>query len=226
MELNFIVRPVDGKPDKTDVICLECNIVKRVDNQEANAFLNDKFLKYRTCVNCGAFRVKKDPEVNNGLSNKNSEEASLKDNSIEISTDESNKIVNEIRDKVINFKSNGLVVKEYEQVIYDIDYLLLEANSGASYEQYFRWASVEEISRIVSSLNIAGLEDVAKITAEAINAAFPLGIPVDDAEKCEKTQWKKKQEKIMEMLFFKLEESNGRITNRLAEYAKKNDKDA
>lgn len=105
------------------------------------------------------------------------------------------------------------------QLIYDIDYLVMQANSGASFEQYFRWASVDEIHRIVSALEEVGLIDIAELTEQAKRVAFPNGLPSTGEEKSGLTDWSEAQEQELRDLFPAFEEQNGRITNVLAAFA-------
>ena len=97
----------------------------------------------------------------------------------------------------------------------------VSANSGASFEQYFRWASVEEIGRVVPALRTVGLLDVAELTEKAIQVAFPKGIPSTDEEKADLTDWSEAQDERLRELFPAFEEQNGRITNVLAAFARK-----
>jgi hypothetical protein len=139
---------------------------------------------------------------------------------MEISTEENEAVVREICELVEKSGKDNKTIETYQQVVYDIDYLLLEANSGASFEQYFRWATIDEIKRIEAALNTVGLKDISKLTHQAIQIAFPNGMPKDNDEKDDLTDWSEDQEESLESLFETLEESNGRITNILAEYAK------
>jgi len=64
--------------------------------------------------------------------------------------------------------------------VYDLD---LEIGSGASFDQYFVWASPEQIQRIVSQLEYLELHEHARITQAAIDVAFPKGAPKSYSEK-------------------------------------------
>ena len=143
---------------------------------------------------------------------------------MEISTEENEAIVREICDKVAAARESNSPITPEHQLVYDVDYLLLEANSGASFEQYFRWASVEEIRRVVPALRKVGLTDVADLTEEAIQVAFPKGIPATDEEKSNLTDWSETQDEKLRELFPALEDQNGRITNVLAAFANKDAK--
>ena len=140
---------------------------------------------------------------------------------MELSTPENEEIVRAICEAVSADRESGKPIKPDHQLIYDVDYLLLEANSGASFEQYFRWASVEEIRRVVPALRTVGLPDVAELTEKAIQVAFPQGIPSTDEEKSDLTDWTEAQDEKLRELFPALEDQNGRITNVLAAFAGK-----
>jgi hypothetical protein len=140
---------------------------------------------------------------------------------MELSTPENEAIVRSICEAVSAARESGNPIEPDHQLIYDIDYLLMEANSGASFEQYFRWASVEEIARVVPALRTVGLLDVAELTGKAIQVAFPKGIPSTDEEKADLTDWSEAQDERLRELFPALEEHNGRITNVLAAFARK-----
>jgi hypothetical protein len=95
-----------------------------------------------------------------------------------------------------------------------------EVNSGASFEQYFRWASVEEVSRVVDRLESLGLPEVAQLTRTAIDVAFPDGLP-DSEEKNDPTDWTEDQEERLSALADQFAEFNGRIINVLAAFYRK-----
>jgi hypothetical protein len=50
--------------------------------------------------------------------------------------------------------------------------LLTEANSGASFEQYFRWASVDEMGRVKKALLAVDLGDIAQLYEQAFQVAL------------------------------------------------------
>lgn len=140
---------------------------------------------------------------------------------MEISTPENEAIVRGICEAVSAARESEKSIKPEHQLIYDIDYLLMETNSGASFEQYFRWASAEEIRRVVPALRTVGLIDVAELTEKALQVAFPKGIPSTDEEKADLTDWSEAQDERLRELFPAFEEQNGRITNVLAAFARK-----
>ena len=138
---------------------------------------------------------------------------------MEISTEENEAIVRRVCDSVAAAAEAMVMITPEQQNIYDVDYLVMEANSGASFEQYFRWASVDQISRIVHVLGVVGVEDIAELAKRAIDIAFPGGVPLDDETKSDLADWSEEQERGLETLFLELEEQNGRIINTLASYA-------
>lgn len=138
---------------------------------------------------------------------------------MEIGTHENESIVRAVCDRVLAATAADKPVSPSDQLIYDIDYLVMEANSGDSYEQYFRWATTEAIVRVVPALRGLGLDEVATLTEQAIAIAFPRGVPGDPSAKSEATNWSNEQEKTLHQLFKRMEEHNGRITNVLGRYA-------
>ena len=139
---------------------------------------------------------------------------------MKISTKENEALVRSICEVVERAKKTGKQVQSYQQTIYDIDYFLSEVNSGASFEQYFRWASVEEISRVQEALKIIGLKEISRLTQQAIKIAFPNGIPNNENEKNDLTYWSEEQEKSLDNLFKPFFDANEKITNSLAHYAR------
>ncbi len=111
-----------------------------------------------------------------------------------MATTKNEDLIRAICEEVIEAKDKNIEILPYKQTIYDVDYLFMEVNSGISFEQYFRWASVEEIKRIENSLNRVGLNDIAKLTKDAIDVAFPNGIPSSNIKKDELTYWTQEQE--------------------------------
>lgn len=138
---------------------------------------------------------------------------------MEMGTEENEAIVRGVCERVQAAAAAGEPIAARDQLIYDIDYLVMEANSGASYEQYFRWASPEEIGRVVAACRAVGLDEVAALTEQAIAVAFPDGIPSDPESMDDATDWSEAQEDQLQQLFGKLEDHNGRITNVLGRYA-------
>jgi len=140
---------------------------------------------------------------------------------MEQSTPENEASVRRVCELVTAPREGGGTVTTDQQIIYDVDYLLMETNSGASFEQYFRWASVDEITRVKEALLAVDLDDIAQLYERALQVAFPKGLPTTDAEKSDLTEWSEEQDHALRELFPAFEDQNGRITNVLAAYAKR-----
>src|SRR5688572_27700661 len=134
----------------------------------------------------------------------------------EQSTEENEKLVQEVYTAAMTRLHSGQTIEEPERMVWEIEGLLQEVNSGASYEQYFRWRPLSEISGIVDRLNALGLPEVATLTQRAIEVAFPRGMPKDDFEKDDLTDWSEAQETELNKLADQFTELNGRIENALA----------
>ena len=134
----------------------------------------------------------------------------------EQSTEENEKLVQEVYTNAMNRVHSDQILDEPDRMVWEIEGLMQEVNSGASYEQYFRWRPVSEISGIVARLNGLGLPEVAKLTQRAIDVAFPRGMPRTDEEKDHLTDWSEAQEKELNQLADQFTEHNGRIENVLA----------
>lgn len=134
----------------------------------------------------------------------------------ELSTEENEKLVQEVYSQAMNRVHSGQSLEERDRVVWEIEGLSQEVNSGASYEQYFRWRPVSEISTIVARLRKAGLPEVADLTQQAIQTAFPGGVPKTDEGKEDLTGWSEAQESELQQLADQFTEYNGRIGNVLA----------
>lgn len=139
----------------------------------------------------------------------------------EISTEENEKIVARIYEEAMTALHSSESITAAQRIVHDIEHMMQEVNSGASYEQYFRWASVDEIRSICKHLRTLGLDAVAQLTDLAIKVAFPRGMPSDEEEKSDATEWSSEQEEILSDLYKQLEEYNGHVTNVLGAYAKR-----
>lgn len=95
----------------------------------------------------------------------------------EMSTGENEALVSRVYTQALQDRDDGKTLAAPDLMVYHIEMLSQEVNSGASFEQYFRWASVEEISQVVGRLESLGLGDVAQIVRRAIEVAFPEGLP-------------------------------------------------
>jgi hypothetical protein len=70
----------------------------------------------------------------------------------------------------------------------------------------------------VPRLESLALPEVARIVTRAIEVAFPDGIPQDDEEKSNLTEWTGEQEERLGELATEFEQFNGRIINVLGAY--------
>lgn len=140
----------------------------------------------------------------------------------EMSTTENEELVSRVYTQALQDREDGRKLAPADLMVYHIEMLAQEVNSGASFEQYFRWASVEEIGEAASRLESLGLSDVAQIVLRAIKVAFPKGVPATDEEKRELTEWSEKQLELLGAAATDFEESNGRITNVLAAFYRQN----
>lgn len=138
----------------------------------------------------------------------------------EISTEENERIVSRVYEAAMNELHAGRPVSAAQRLIHDVEHMMQEVNSGASFEQYFRWATLDEIAQIRDHLRTVGLQDVSSLVSQAIGVAFPNGFPSTEEEKSDATDWTPAQEEALAGLFTRLEEENGRVTNVLGAYAK------
>lgn len=138
----------------------------------------------------------------------------------EMSTEENERIVSSVYEAAMRELHAGRPVSHPVKLIHDVEHMMQEANSGASFEQYFRWASVDELATIRDHLRILDLHDVLDLLSEAIAIAFPTGVPLTDEDKSRATEWSPEQEAELSRLFGRLEGQNGRITNTLGAYAR------
>ena len=140
----------------------------------------------------------------------------------EISTPENEQLVARVYEEAMGALNEGKRVSAPALVVHDVEHLMQEVNSGASFEQYFRWSSLDEIGRIREQLRVVGLSRILELTERAIQLAFPEGIPTTEEEKRNATEWTSEQEEGLASLFDDLEEQNGHVTNVLGEYARTN----
>ena len=139
----------------------------------------------------------------------------------EMSTTENEELVSRVYTQALQDRDDGRELAAADLMVYHIEMLSQEVNSGASFEQYFRWASVEQISEAAARLESLALSDVAKIVRHAIDVAFPNGLPATDEEKSDLTEWTEEQEELLSTAANEFEEFNGRIINVLAAFYRK-----
>jgi len=107
---------------------------------------------------------------------------------------------------------------EPERMVYEIEMLTQEVNSGASFEQYFRWASRDELLAVRERLHILGLGAVVEITQRAFAVAFPGGLPASDTAIEEAMRWTPDQLDQLRALATEFCACNGAITQALARF--------
>ena len=139
----------------------------------------------------------------------------------EMSTRENDELVSRVYTQALQDRQDGRELAAADLMVYHIEMLSQEVNSGASFEQYFRWASVAEIAEAPSRLESLGLSEVGEIVRRAIDVAFPGRLPATDEEKDPLTEWTQEQEEALRALAGEFEEFNGRIINVLAAYYRK-----
>jgi hypothetical protein len=136
----------------------------------------------------------------------------------EMASPENEDLISRVYAQALDDRREGRTLRDADLMVYHVEMLSQEVNSGASFEQYFRWASVQEISEAVPRLESLALPEVAAIVGRAIAVAFPDGVPQDDDAKSELTDWTGEQEERLGALAGEFEEFNGRILNVLAAY--------
>lgn len=104
------------------------------------------------------------------------------------------------------------------QLLYEVEMLSQEVISGASFEQYFRWASLDEIRQAPARLEEMGLPALARLVRSATAVAFPAGLPASEAEMDELTGWSPEQEAELALLANEFSECNGLLTDTLADW--------
>jgi hypothetical protein len=139
---------------------------------------------------------------------------------MEISTEENEKLVSEVYERSMESVHAGSAISDDENLVFQVELLSQEVNSGASFEQYFRWVGKGEVDQIVELLNKLGLSDVSGVVEKAINIAFPDGVPSNEDEYENCTEWSESQEEKLESFFEEFEQYNGVITNKLGAYIK------
>ncbi len=136
----------------------------------------------------------------------------------EMATSENEELISRAYTQALEDRLHGRKLDAADLMVYHVEMLSQEVNSGASFEQYFRWASCQEIAEATGRLQSLGLNEVADIVRRAIDVAFPNGVPTDEEQKDELTDWTEDQEQHLSALFDEFEAFNGRITNVLAAF--------
>lgn len=141
---------------------------------------------------------------------------------MELGTPESERIVGQIYSAALEAIRKKHPISEGQRLVYSIEHLSQEVNSGASFEQYFRWAHIGEIAAIVGRLERLALNEAAAITREAISVAYPDGLPPLPENEDALADWdgSAAQHQRLKELAEQFTDHNGVIMNRLADYAR------
>jgi len=141
---------------------------------------------------------------------------------MEISTDENEQLVSKVYEGAMRALHAGKEITEQEKFVYQVELLSQEVNSGASFEQYFGWVGKSEVDEILTYIERLDMPQIYPIVEEAIHSAFPNGVPGDEDEYEQCTDWSEEQETRLEELFEKFEAFNGAITHKLGQFIKAN----
>ena len=142
---------------------------------------------------------------------------------MEIGSEKNSARVNAVYVALISAANSGHWVSPQADLVCQVELLSQEVNSGASFEQYFRWVRVTDDSRILQYLDELGLPEVRGIVERALTTAFPEGIPQDDDAYDSCTDWSESQLRQLAELFGEFERYNGILTNRLGQFIANND---
>lgn len=118
--------------------------------------------------------------------------------------------------RALQERAEGLELSAADQLLYEVEMLCQEVNGGASFEQYFRWASLDEIARAPARLEELDLPALARLVRAATAIAFPAGMPASEAELDELTAWSAEQEAELALLADEFVDANGLLANTLA----------
>ena len=141
---------------------------------------------------------------------------------MEIATEENSELVSRVYTRVMEAVHAEKSITDNENFVFQIELLSQEVNSGASFEQYFRWVGKAEVDQILGHVQVLNLPPVYEIVKEAIAIAFPDGVPDDEEEYEECTDWSEEQEERLDELFQKFEVYNGVLINLLATFIRNN----
>ena len=137
---------------------------------------------------------------------------------MEIATDENADAVARAYTAAMASIDSGKPISDAARLIFNVEHMMQEANSGVSFADYFRWAELAELREVPGQLNSIDLPDVSDIVARALAAGFPDGLPASDEAKADAMEWTAEQEALLGQLFFELEVLNGRVMNVLGAY--------
>ncbi len=141
---------------------------------------------------------------------------------MEISTEDNEKRVSTVYERAMNAVHAGKEISDQEDFVYQLELLSQEVNSGASFEQYFRWVGKPELDEILDHVKQLDLPEIYSVVEQAIRVAFPNGVPDDEDEYEECTDWTEAQERQLASLFEEFEKYNGIIVNKLGRFIEAN----
>lgn len=137
---------------------------------------------------------------------------------MEYATEQDEQLISSVYTRVMDAVHATEAVTNDEELVFQVELLSQEVNSGASFEQYFRWVGFKELQQICGLLQQLGLTEVNDIVTQAISVAFPVAIPENDEQYEAATDWEDEQLELMEQLFEQFEQYNAVITTKLAEF--------
>ena len=120
--------------------------------------------------------------------------------------------------RALQDRAEGLELAPADQLLYEVEMLCQEVNSGASFEQYFRWASLDEVCRAPARLDELGLPAPARLVRTATAIAFPGGLPASEAEVDELTVWSPEQAAELALLADEFAGANALLCHTLASW--------
>ncbi|MEE9363956.1 MAG: hypothetical protein V3U92_15250 [Cellulophaga sp.] len=82
---------------------------------------------------------------------------------MEMSTEENEHLVSVNYERSMNALHSNKKISESEMLVHEIESLSQEVNSGASFEQYFRWKGKREVDSILSYIEKINLPEVSLI---------------------------------------------------------------
>jgi len=74
----------------------------------------------------------------------------------EISTTENEELVARVYGEAMSALESGKHVSAPALVVHDVEHLMQEANSGVSFEGYFRWSSLMKLGALGSTCELSG----------------------------------------------------------------------
>ncbi len=142
---------------------------------------------------------------------------------MEMAREENAELVSRAYSRIMEDVHANRQITDQENFVFQVELLSQEVNSGASFEQYFRWVGKPELDQILGHVAALDLPPVYEIVEEALAVAFPNGIPEDDDEYEECTDWSEAQDERLQALFEQFEVYNGVIINKLGRFIKDHD---